>query len=283
VVFLVVSLLVWLVAALFDRHYKKIRGARGNVPSEQPAWWVRIGDVSHSVPDIATLRAWAGERRFGRDDLVWEPSASRWIAASDVEELRSEFYPPFVIKWRYDVVRKVWPLYFVLLAGIGVVTIIGSFDLGLVSAVPALWWQTAGGTVVRSAVSQEDIGPTGYPVIRYRPAIEYQYRVAGRTYTAMRRDFAQHADGDRYAYRERAEAIAAAFPLNERVTVYFDPDEPAHATLERSEGTVIAFVMGGLMVAIAIFVLRAWWRRHAASVAAGVPTQSPFESSSSPR
>jgi hypothetical protein len=215
------------------------------------------------VPDLATLRAWARERRFGRDDLVWEPGASRWIAASDLTELRSEFYPPFVTKWKYDLFLKIWPLYFVILAVAGVMTIAGSFDLGLVSAVPALRWTTASGRITRSAVSEEDIGPNGYPVIRYRPAIEYQYRVSDRDYTAMRRDFGQHADDDSYADRAQAEAIAAAFPLNKSVTVYFDPDEPAHATLDRCEGTIIAFALGGVMVATALFVLRAWWYRRA--------------------
>lgn len=270
VVFAVVALLVWLVATLVGRHYDKIRAAAANLSAAKtapPPTWVRIGGSSYPVADVATLRAWAREGRLGRDDLVWEAGASQWIPARDVQDLRSEFYPPGVVKWKYDLFLKIWPMYFVVLALAGLFTIMGSFSYGLASAVPALRWQSTSGTILRSAVSEEDIGPTGYPVIRYRPVVEYQYRALGRTLTSTRRDLASHGDEDRYPDRARAEEIAAALPVKGRVTVYFDPGEPQQATLDRGEGTIVAFIIGALMMAIAFVVLRGWWRRRPAAAA----------------
>jgi hypothetical protein len=72
VVFAGLMLLAWLIATLVSRHYDKLREASANVRGAQPAppWWVRIGEASYPVADVATLRAWArdpgGRRR--RDD-----------------------------------------------------------------------------------------------------------------------------------------------------------------------------------------------------------------------
>lgn len=205
VVILSVLLLVWLVATLVQRHYDKLRKSaeRGSAPVVALPWWVRLGDVSYPVADPATLRAWARESRFGRDDLVWPPGGSRWIAASHVEELRSEFYVSFVSKWKYDLFLKIWPVYLIVVMTAGLVIIAVSFDLGLVSAISSLRWKSTTARIIRSAVSEEDVGPHGYAVIRYRPTIEYEYLVSGKTYVATRRDFERHEDDDRYPDRAR--------------------------------------------------------------------------------
>ena len=100
---------------------------------------------------------------------------------------------------------------------------------------------------------------------RVGPDIRYQYTVSGRLYASTQRHFAQDDEADAYPDRNRAEAMTAVFPVHDLVTVYFDPDEPGNATLDRCEGTIVAFVVGVLIVTVALFVLRGWWRRRGAS------------------
>ncbi len=264
------ALLLLLCTTWVGRHYRIRTAPSDRGPSSEPPappWWVLIRGVSFPAPDVATLRKWAAEGRFSRDDLVWNADRTQWIAARNVDELRSQFYPPFVTRWRYDAFLAVWPLYFVILGLAGAVAVFASLGMGLLSAVDALRWQSADGTIIRSTVSEENIASFGPPVFNYRPSIRYQYRVSGRLYTSARRDFAQDAASDIYPDRARAEAITAIFPVNDRVIVYFDPRAPSNATLDRCEGTMVAFVVGMVMLALALFVLHAWWRRRPASPA----------------
>src|SRR5207248_3141589 len=75
-----------------------------------PPWWVRTRVESHAVPDLATLRAWAVQGRFDRYDLVCRPDESEWIAARNVPELRSQFYPFWGARWKYDLFLRIWPI-----------------------------------------------------------------------------------------------------------------------------------------------------------------------------
>jgi hypothetical protein len=80
----------------------------------------------------------------------------------------------------------------------------------------------------------------------YAPKITYQYSVAGRELT-----------GDRVSYalrglkRSIAEQQAAAYP--DEVAVWFDPNDPQQAFLERhSPGLGWALVAGGVVGAIGV-------------------------------
>ena len=59
-----------------------------------------------------------------------------------------------------------------------------------------------------------------------------------------------------------AERVVGRYPAGQRVTVYFDPGEPASATLNRNEETIVGFFIGIGMTAIATIVLVSYWRRR---------------------
>lgn len=79
---------------------------------------------------------------------------------------------------------------------------------------------------------------------RPRPRLEYEYHVGGRQYVGQRRLF----EGLRVYETEAAQQVLERYPAGQTVTVYYDPDQPAEATLERRHdglvsGLLIAFVL----------------------------------------
>lgn len=67
----------------------------------------------------------------------------------------------------------------------------------------------------------------------YYPAVEYTYEVGGQTYTGKRLAF-----GGIVGHSDPAKAAAALAPYQpgSTVTVYYDPQNPAEAVLERKAG-----------------------------------------------
>ncbi|WP_439575638.1 DUF3592 domain-containing protein [Phreatobacter sp.] len=93
-------------------------------------------------------------------------------------------------------------------------------------------WRPAKGRIVSSRVVQREVssgGSSGNGRLELRnfPAITFEYRVGNRTYRS-----------DRYSVRENlgnvdvAETLAR-FRNGARVTVYYDPDDPSQAVIER--------------------------------------------------
>ncbi len=77
-----------------------------------------------------------------------------------------------------------------------------------------------------------------------RPHVEYEYHVAERRCVGTRRVF-----GGRPLFEaQAAQAVLARYPAGQAVTVYYDPAQPAEATLERrQEG-----LAGGLLIALVL-------------------------------
>jgi hypothetical protein len=222
-------------------------------------FWIRIGENSYRAPDMATVREWGEQGRFGREDLIWDPSVSKWVSAHEVWELRSLFYPPGVVHWKYDLFLQIWPLYFVIIGLFGFAMILFSASSGFFPALWALRWKATDGHITRSTVTTEQIGDD-FKVTRYRADVRYEYGVGGRAYSGHRLALGEPEEDSLFAYQQQAESKAARFQPGDRVTVYFDPDNPSNATLDRAQGAFVAFVMGVIAMAGALFVLRAWWR-----------------------
>jgi hypothetical protein len=83
---------------------------------------------------------------------------------------------------------------------------------------------TTEGEVLASRIRQHTDGEGG---TTYRPIIRYRYTVNGRQHTSKRYDFADFGTGN----RGHVAGIVDAHPPGKRVTVYYDPDDPAQAVL----------------------------------------------------
>ena len=248
--------------------------ARSAYPSrvaEGDAWWFRIGEKSFAAPDAKTLVTWAREGRFERNDLVWDPRSQRWSAAREVPELRTVFYPWGVVRWKYDLFLVIWPLYVVIGGAAGLSMILGSIDLGLFSAIRALRWPSTQGRAVTSRINVNVFAGPAATVTRYESEVAYEYEVGGRRVQSTRLDF--HPPDEPTIDRARAEAVTDRYPVGQAVAVFYDPANPSNATLDRGEGTLVAFAPGLVLMVVAILILRAWWiRRRATPKATASPT-----------
>ena len=88
-------------------------------------------------------------------------------------------------------------------------------------------------------------------------SVRYEYEVAGTPYTSSNISFESQLAGNK---RRAIEAIVARYPEGQRVTVYYNPERPKTAVLERSANppsynSLLIFGSGFLLAGVAMFVL----------------------------
>ena len=121
-------------------------------------------------------------------------------------------------------------------------------------------WRQVQGTVVNSYVMSSSSSGTirGSGGQATYLVIVYKYTVEGQGYESQRWGF----DGRRPKYGSRSPTsgkliwheseLLAAYPKGAPITVYYDPGEPASATITRSVGliTYLVFVLGMALVLV---------------------------------
>jgi hypothetical protein len=99
-------------------------------------------------------------------------------------------------------------------------------------------WPLAPGKITRSAVARDVLAVKDDSTGRiryddkYRPVVQFVYRVSGRDY------FGSGVTGGWTSLHdspERAEAVVAAYPAGKEISVYYDPEQPRTAVLERGK------------------------------------------------
>jgi len=115
-------------------------------------------------------------------------------------------------------------------------------------------WPNIQGTVLQSWVRQsssiDDDGSVSY---RYHPEIHYQYQIMGTEYQGNKIAFGPKVSGN----RSRAEKMIEKYPTGANVTVYYRPDKPANAVLERSISKV-SLVLGLILLLAGILIYVLW-------------------------
>lgn len=106
-------------------------------------------------------------------------------------------------------------------------------------------WPSTSGQITRSEVkrssSTDDDGHTTYS---YYPSVEYTYQVSGQAYSSKRMVFGALKG---YSNPAKAEADLQAYPLGEQITVYYDPEKPSEAVLERKAGALSGMLVIGII------------------------------------
>lgn len=100
-------------------------------------------------------------------------------------------------------------------------------------------WPTVNGRITRSEVVEEmrevhdkdRLGIRREP--RYRPAVQFSYRVGGKDYSS---DALQWGWSAIYTDREQPRSIVAKYPSGASVPVHYDPADPQNAVLEPEQG-----------------------------------------------
>lgn len=89
-------------------------------------------------------------------------------------------------------------------------------------------WASVTGTILMSSVQTSHSGTGGASVY---PVIVYQYEVNGKTYQSQ-----TVRVGDKYLkvnIPSQAQKTVDKYPIGAKVTVYYDPNNPAECALER--------------------------------------------------
>ena len=84
--------------------------------------------------------------------------------------------------------------------------------------------------------------------------IKYAYKVLGQSYE--NNQFSFGSEGTGYDTRKKAEGILAKYPIGNQVTIYYDPNNPQQAVLERkydSTGAILAVIVGILGIGMIIY------------------------------
>ncbi|MHC1782320.1 MAG: DUF3592 domain-containing protein [Anaerolineaceae bacterium] len=96
-------------------------------------------------------------------------------------------------------------------------------------------WPGVPGTITVSDVRQSSsTDDDGHVTFSYYPRVEYTYEVAGQSFTSKQVAFG----GVRgYGNPEKARQDLAKYPAGAAVTVFYNPEKPGEAVLERAAGS----------------------------------------------
>lgn len=104
-----------------------------------------------------------------------------------------------------------------------------------VSSLKTNHWPTASGRIVASRIEvKKGIKQPGTASKRhdyYSPAIEYQYSVGGKEYTASKIE-AYFGGKTSYAAEWQANQVLTKYPEGKNVLVFYDPKDPSRACIE---------------------------------------------------
>ncbi len=154
-----------------------------------------------------------------------------------------------------------------LLAGVGaMIAVLIILLLAMIQAAPASnsrEWMSTLGTIIASFIAYERDAqdPQGLKAY-YVPNVAYEYTVRGKRQSARRIHFGAPS---RMAQKSAAENALAKYPVGARVDVFYNPDKPDDAVLERQApearrfGLVALGVLASGLVACALaFLLPGW-------------------------
>ena len=120
-------------------------------------------------------------------------------------------------------------------------------------------WPTVPGEIVSSELESETEQHHHKPITTYAAAIRYAYEIEGKAYES---DQIQLGGTSETSQPREFERMVERYPKGKRVTVYYDPDDPATATLEPGElGGIfnMAIVAGGFILVGGVLVALTIW------------------------
>ncbi|NUO64728.1 MAG: DUF3592 domain-containing protein [Gemmatimonadaceae bacterium] len=143
-----------------------------------------------------------------------------------------------------------------VLSAAGLTALWGGFELRdrarRMTAWPSVRGRVTGSSLVADRIPMEDGSRA------YHPQVSYEYVVAGREYRGERRSLI-NVGGSGLA-RGVAQRVLARYPLGSEVVVFYDPQDPSAAILERPDpvaGPTALFALGvALLVAGPLWM---WW------------------------
>jgi hypothetical protein len=146
------------------------------------------------------------------------------------------------------------------IVGIGALTAYGTIRMWLKNS-QTRNWPTVPGMIVSSELESQTERHHRKPITTYGAGIRYAYEVEGKAYES---DQVQLGGTSETSQPGESERMVARYPEGKRVTVYYDPADPATATIEPGAlGGIfnMAMVAGGSMLVGGIIVALTFWGR----------------------
>ena len=108
-------------------------------------------------------------------------------------------------------------------------------------------WPAAGGVITNAWINESrSTDEDGFTSTSYSARVEYQYAVGANTFTSRRISFGSTQS---YSNRRKARKELEAYPVNSRVRVYYNPQNPEEAVLIRgTKGTMFGIIMGIIFI-----------------------------------
>jgi len=141
-------------------------------------------------------------------------------------------------------------LFILVFAGLGAFLIYQSVRSRQKAEASQAWPATSGQVTeahVEQSTSTDSDGDTS---TSYTPTVSYTYRVLGQEYQGDKIGFGFQQS---YGSPSKAQAALASFPVGKQVTVYYDPNKPADAVLERkASGSTPTLGLGIIFIAVSL-------------------------------
>ncbi|MCP4141984.1 MAG: DUF3592 domain-containing protein [Chloroflexi bacterium] len=114
-------------------------------------------------------------------------------------------------------------------------------------------WSSASGQITESYVRREDSTDNdGYPQTYYYSEVRYEYDLLVATFTGDKIAFGTKTGN---SSQMKAQEALARYPVGERVTVYYDPNNREDAVLERRVGGKVFLIIGIVFSLVALCTL----------------------------
>ena len=119
-------------------------------------------------------------------------------------------------------------------------------------AAEALNWPTVLGIVTRSEIERRESSDEDGTSYSYTPNIEYEYQVGGQNYSSKQVAFGGFSGT---GSQKPAEKVVYKYPLNDSVSVYYNPANPHEAVLEQKLGSGAKGALIGGIILIVVSLL----------------------------
>ena len=110
-------------------------------------------------------------------------------------------------------------------------------------------WSGTSGQVTQAYVRESETRDSdGYLTTSYYPEVRYTYQVLGAEYGGDKISFGGSVGGS----RNKADEIVAQYPVGKNLTVYYDPNNPEDAVIERKMGSKGFLIIGIVFTLVGI-------------------------------
>jgi len=143
-----------------------------------------------------------------------------------------------------------------LLVGLGIILVFGGVGVyalyqtnrGRRQADESQGWANTFGSIVESRLDQSTNYSEDGPTVSYSPLVRYTYSVIGQPFTGEKITFGLT---EAHSRSSKAQEVLNRYPLGKQVTVYYDPNDPSQAILERRAGGGVAGWIVGILFLVA--------------------------------